>query len=867
MSSPLPIDAALPGLAAALRERTALVLEAPPGAGKTTRLPPLLVREGYGRVVVLEPRRVAARAAARRIAEEQRWALGEGVGWHIRFEARYRRDTPLVFATEGVLLRWLQRDPLLEGVGAVVLDEVHERSLHTDLALALLREVREARPELRLVAMSATLDGEAVQRFLGGAERCALVRVEGRAHPVEVVYDARPDDRRLEDRVVAALRRVDAWDGGGDPSSAGSGGPGSGDVLVFLPGAGEIRRVQAAAAGLARERGWELLPLHGSLSGEDQDRALRPRGRAVRRKIVLATNIAETSLTIDGVSTVIDAGLERTLRHDPRVGVDRLVLGRITATSAAQRAGRAGRQGPGRAVRLWTEGEHRTLVPAPTPEILRVDLASTVLELRAWGARDPAAFGWLDAPPATSLAAADRLLELLGAVSGGAVTPLGQALLRLPLHPRVGRLLVATHAAGRLADGAAVAALVSEPDLGRDRGVWADVDGPSDLLARLELLRAAEDARFDPDRLRRVDARAARTVARVRDQLLDIARRTLGDAVGGAPGHARDDDAPLLRAMLDAYPDRVCRRRAPRSDRARMVGGHGVALDPASVVRSAELFVAVELGGPPTGVRADTTVRLASAVERDWIAEDLRASVIDETQVSWDPERRAAYATRVTRYDDLILAERQAPLGPAEAPEAARLLAEAAARDPRAALPFDGDAARLAARIAALHAFRPDLALPPLDDEDLRAWLPELCAGRRSLADLAALNLHAALTARLTWPQRQALEEQCPDRLEVQSGSHVRLDYRPGEPPILAVRLQEMFGCRTHPRVAGQPVVLHLLSPAMRPVQVTSDLPGFWTRTWPEVRKELRGRYPKHDWPEDPLTAPPRRRPGKARAG
>ncbi|GMV42182.1 MAG: ATP-dependent helicase HrpB [Myxococcales bacterium] len=827
---PLPIDAALPAIAEALHGRPSLVLEAPPGAGKTTRVPPLLI--GGGRVVVLEPRRVAARAAARRIAEEQGWTLGEQVGWHIRFEARYRPATRLVFATEGVLLRWLQRDPLLEGVGAVVLDEVHERSLHTDLALALLREVQAARPDLRLVVMSATLDAEPFQAFLGGPDRCALLRVPGRSHPVSVHYDPRPDPRPMDVRVASAVRRA------------------QGNVLVFLPGAGEIARAIRACEGIGP---MDLLPLHGGLSGDEQDRALAP---SSRRKAVFATNIAETSLTLDGVTTVIDTGLERTLRHDPATGVDRLVLGRISAVSATQRAGRAGRTGPGEAHRLWTEGEQQTLVPAPTPEIRRVDLAQTVLELRAWGVRDPLAFGWFEAPPAEAIAAADRLLHRLGALAGASVTPLGATLLRLPLHPRIGRLLISAHAAGRASDGAALAALISEPDLLRRA---PDTSAPSDLLLRLDALGQVEDARFDPSVAARlgVDARAARSVARVRDQLAGLAR-ALGPEPATTPG-----DEPLLRAMLDGWADRVCRRRAPRSERARMVGGQGVALDRASVVRDAELFIAVTLGSA-TGTRAEATVRLASAVERSWLSEELPHLVFEETRLAFDEDRLAVAAARVTGFDDLVLAERPTPISRTDAPEVERLLSEAASRDLARALPL-ASADQLLARIAAVRTWRPALDLPAPDDL-VRQHLPSLCAGRRSFAELAALDLVSALLALLTWEQRQALESLAPERLEVPSGSRVRLDWSAGDAPVLAVRLQEMFGCARHPTVGdGVPVVLHLLSPAMRPVQVTSDLPGFWRRTWPEVRKELRGRYPKHDWPEDPLAASPRSRPGRPR--
>ena len=847
----LPIDVHLRAIAASLRETPVLVLEAPPGAGKTTRVPPLLLDEGLagsGVVLVLEPRRVAARAAARRVAAERGWVLGEEVGYKVRFDDRTSRRTRLAYLTEGILTRTLQSDPLLDGVGAVVLDEVHERSVHADLALALLREVRAARPELVLVAMSATLRTGPIAAYLGG---CPVVGVEGRAHPVEVIHDPRQDARPLHARVASAVRRA-----------VGAPGDDGGDLLVFLPGKGEIGRAMAALAPIAESAGLAVLPMHSGLSAEDQDRALAP---SRRRKVVLATNIAETSLTIPGVTTVIDSGLERSLRHDPRHGIDRLELGRISAASAEQRAGRAGRTAPGRALRLWTRGEQATLVPETTPEIRRVDLSSTVLELHAWGVRDVARFAWLEAPAEAAIASADRLLRLLGALGAvGAVTPLGRALVSLPLHPRLGRLLLAAHRASCLRLGATLAALASEPDIIRDRlALEAAPTGSSDLLVRVGLLEQLERRGFDAsvaDGLGLASG-AARSVARTRDKLEATARRVLGRTAERPP-----DEETALRLMVSAFADRICRRRAPGSPRARMVGGHGVALSPESVVREAELFAAVTLGGPPATERAETQVSVASEVREAWLAELLPGALHEEATLAFDAERCAVVASRQHRFEDLVLAERPARLDdPHLAERAARVLADAAAADLRAALPLTPAVEQLQARIECLARACPELGLPSLGDEALRSLLPDLCAGRRSFAELAALPLESILRARLSFQQARALDELAPERLEVPSGSRIRLDYQAEGPPILAVRLQEMFGERRHPTIANGRVAvrLHLLSPALRPMQITSDLAGFWERTYPEVRKELRGRYPKHAWPEDPLTAPPRRRPGR----
>lgn len=829
--APLPIDEILPTLAAALASSPNAVLRAPPGAGKTTRVPPFLLDAGLagGRVVVLEPRRIAARAAARRIAEERGWKVGEEVGYQVRFERRARPDTPLLVVTEGILVRMLQADPLLAGIGTLVFDEVHERSLFTDLALALARRVQaEVRPDLRLLAMSATLEAAPLAAFLGGAP---VVESAGREHPVEIFRLARRDERPLPAQVEAGVRRALAAV--------------AGDVLVFLPGAGEIRACETALAPLAEAEGLAVVPLFGDLPGAAQDAALRPLGR---RKVVLATNVAETSVTVDGVAAVVDSGLVRRLQHDPATGLDRLVLGRVSRASADQRTGRAGRQGPGWALRLWTEHDERGLLPFEVPEIARVDLAWAALQLLAWGERDLAAFGWLEPPPPGALARALELLDWLGARAGGRLTSRGRDLARLPLHPRLARLLLAGARSGCLEEAALAAALLSERDPFRERDRRlppgaARAATRSDLLDRVEALagrRGREEAGVR--RLRQVAASLAEQV-----------ERRFG-AENPLPA-AADREEALLAALLAAYPDRVARRREPGSDRALLVGGRGARLAPASAVTAEELFVAVDLDA---GAQGEALVRLASGVQREWL-DPTRLAV--EEEVRFDAERERVTARRVERYADLGLAEREVPADPKRAAE---VLAAAAAANLAAALPLAEPAvASFLARLRWLAGVRPELDLPAFGDEELRALLPALCAGRRSFAELRAAPLLPWLEGRLDPAQRAALAREAPERIALPSGNAVRLRYEEGRPPVLAARIQELFGLAETPRVAGGrvPVLLHLLAPNQRPQQVTDDLAGFWERTYPQVRRELAGRYPKHAWPLDPLAAAPERRP------
>jgi ATP-dependent helicase HrpB len=839
---PLPIDSHLTDIVAKVREARSLVLVAEPGAGKTTRVPPALLRASglltadNPSIVVLQPRRVAARTVAARIADENGWPLGGPVGYHVRFDRRVGPDTRLRIVTEGILTRQLLDDPFLEGVGAVVLDEFHERSLYTDVAIALLREVQQTvRPDLIVVVMSATLDAGPVAAYLGDAP---VVRVPGRTFPVAVAYE--PDDAApLPPRVAAAVgRAVDA---------------GAGDVLAFLPGAEEIRRAAAALESVASRCSLSVLPLFGALSPAEQNAALRPDPQG-RQKVVLATNIAETSLTIDGVRTVIDGGLARVASYDPERGLDRLDLRRISRASADQRAGRAGRTGPGRCVRLWAERE--PLEAYDLPEIRRVDLAGTVLSLHAWGKPDVRAFGWFEPPTDESVAAAERLLDMLGALADGKLTAVGTRLAGIPAHPRLARLLLAAGERGLLREGAAMAALVSEKDivLPARRG-----DGPrgpttaaaSDLIHRLALLDDAERQRFAPHLFDRgTDPAAARAVAQTRDELLRVGR----SLSNGPPRQPTEDD--LLRLPLHAYPDRVCRRRTSDPAAGAIVGGGGVRLAPESAVRHGDFFLAVDLRHDPWSATREATVRVASQLDPAWLAETFPGSVHRERGAEYDAARERVSGFVRTWYRDLLIAEE--PNAAVDAESGGTALA--AALRPRAVELFAADetAAALLARVSLLRSHLTQYEWPSFDDAELAGALADACAGQRSLEDVRRRGLAGVLRDRLAYPLDRVLEEQAPETVAVPSGNRIRLEYAASAPPVLAVRLQELFGWTETPRVAGGRVRvrLHLLGPNYRPVQITDDLKNFWATTYFQVRKDLRARYPKHSWPEDPLSAP-----------
>jgi ATP-dependent helicase HrpB len=831
--SPLPIDAALSDLVRAVGSAHAAVVCAPTGSGKTSRVPPALLDEVEGVVVVLEPRRVAARAAARWMAAENGWKLGRVVGYQVRFERRASAHTRILVVTEGILVRMLADDPLLEGIGAVVLDEFHERSLDADLCLAMARHVQQqVRPDLALVVMSATVESGPVARFLGG---CPVVTASGRAYPVEIQYLRTEPTGPIEERVRGGVQRVlDA---------------GARDVLVFLPGVGEIRRSAEALEALAAREGLAIQPLYGDLPGAQQDAVLRP---GPSRRVVLATNVAETSLTIPGIDAVVDTGYERAMRHDLGLGLDRLEMRQISQASAIQRAGRAGRTGPGICLRLWTAAAHPRLPERADPEIRRVDLAGTVLQLIAWGER-PGGFGWLDAPSRESLDRAEQLLTLLGALVDGELTGVGRAMAGLPLHPRLARLVLAGARYGHGRCACRLAAVLAERSpirLDRPR----DDRGPrwssrSDVLDRLSAVDHVADPREPTPYARAAILQGvARRAIRAGQQI----ERRLGSTDAVEP--VADREEALLRAVALAWPDRLARRREPRSSRALMLGGLGVRQIGNSGLLDDELFVCVDLSS--TTRSGDRWVHMASAVERAWLPD---GAVARRTVVRFDAEAQRVIVRDEEVVGDLVLAARTAP-EPRPGAVAAEL-ERAAAGDLTAALGLAEPApARLLSRWRFLRRARPTLDLPDPDELLRQVVLPTLCVGRASFADLRRASVASTLLGALEWKHRASLDHEAPERWKVPGGRHAELQYPDEGPPVLAARIQELFGLAEAPYVAGGRVqtLLHLLAPNGRPQQVTSDLGSFWENTYPQVRKELRARYPKHDWPEDPWDAEPR---------
>jgi ATP-dependent helicase HrpB len=854
----LPIDRYLPEIVQKATDRRALVLVAEPGAGKTTRVAPALLRAGalsadHPNLVMLQPRRVAARAAAERIAQENHWTVGDQVGYHIRFDRNISSSTRLRVLTEGILTRQLLDDPFLEGIGAVLLDEFHERSLHTDIAAALLREVQQSvRDDLILIVMSATLEAEPVARFLGN---CPIVRAEGRTFPVEISYrgeQAGAAKTPLADRIARAVEDLVTEN------------PASGDILAFLPGAQEIRRAATRLSPIAQAQDLLVLPLHGSLPADEQTRALRP---ADRRKIILATNIAETSLTIEGVDTVIDGGLARVAGYDPRRGLDRLELKRISKASARQRAGRAGRTKPGRCIRLWSQRDEQIMADFELPEIKRVDLCGTVLALHAWGKSDVRGFGWYETPPKEMLLAAERLLETLGALANGAITPIGRQLMAIPAHPRIARVLLAAAEEGLLEEGAAIAAILSEKDLlltdfqtpPRDRG--PATQGTSDLLVRLELLDRAERSKFAPHlRADGIDIIAARQAARIRDELLRIARRL----VRKPRQHA--DENNLLKLALYAYPDRVVRRRQKDPTAGIMVGGGGVRLAPESIVRQSEFYLALDAREDQRNAAREAQVRIASAIESEWLESLFPTQIRRERTTVYDESKDRVVGRGQVWYRDLLIREDD---NAAVDPDAAAIVLAEAVRPQVIEIFESDDAAReWLARLALLRKHMPEHPWPDMDAGQLASLLVAAAHGKRSVADLKKAHFTSLLQGQLSYPLDRLFDQHAPRTITVPSGSEIRLSYSKGERPVLAVRLQEIFGWTDTPRVTGGrvPIVLHLLAPNFRPVQITDDLRSFWSTTYFQVRKDLRVRYPRHSWPDDPHSATAQAKGGRKRA-
>ena len=836
----LPIHEILPELRAQLASREAVVLSAPPGSGKTTVAPLALLAEPWlaGRsILMLEPRRLAVRLAADFMARQLGEEVGQTVGYRVRFESRISPATRVEVVTEGVLTRRMQDDPELAGVGLVIFDEFHERSLQADLALALCLDVMGGlRDDLKILIMSATLDTEMLSRLL---DKAPVVLGAGRSYPVGVEYGRGGQllhPREIAREVVATIHRALVEQ--------------PGDILAFLPGAAEIRHSQALLNGALPSAQVVIHPLYGDLSLAAQTAAVQL-DREGRRRIILATPIAETSVTIEGIHTVVDSGWKRSPQFDPNSGLSRLTTQRISHASATQRAGRAGRLGPGHCYRLWSLGEEHGLRPFDPPEILTADLSQLVLELASWGVNEPDGLRWLDPPPAGHFAQAQSVLLALGALDQqGRITPLGRKMADLPTHPRLGHMLLAAAEHGISTLACDLAALLSERDIlkGRDRS--ADIEDRLHAMAAFRSHGAAAARSLDAD----IDAcrRVTRTSRQLRDHLPKAGRNKGNEAAG------LTTSAGELLAL--AFPDRIAQRRGAGRGQYKLSSGRGAVLPAHDRLASHEYLAVAELDAG----RIEGRIFLAAPLAKEVLLALFSPRLQREEKVYWEEESSSVKAQRLLRLGSLIL--EAAPLTRPSTEAVLAALLSGIRILGLAALPWSDKARELQVRLESMRFWQPEAGWPDLSDscllESLDQWLSPYLSGIRSAEQLRRIDLFAILSGMFDWQQRSRLDLEAPTHLTVPSGSQVRLRYTPGEPPVLAVRLQEMFGLADTPKICNNrvPVLLHLLSPAQRPVQITQDLHGFWEGAYHEVKKELRGRYPKHHWPDDPWLAQPTRR-------
>lgn len=812
--TPLPIDAVLDDLSRTLEAHNAAVLVAPPGAGKTTRVPLALLDAPWAagkKIIVLEPRRIAARASADRMAKSLGERAGETVGYRVRFGSKISRATRIEVVTEGIFTRQILDDPELSGVAAILFDEFHERSLDADMGLALARDAQLGlREDLRILVMSATLDGARIAKLLGDAP---VVESEGRAYPVETRYLGRkadaPIERQMADAIASALRAD------------------SGSVLAFLPGAAEIRRTQNFLAERVQDASIEIVPLFGALDAAVQDRAISPAPKGMR-KVVLATSIAETSLTIEGVRIVVDSGLARVPRYEPDIGLTRLETVRAARAAVDQRRGRAGRTEPGICYRLWDEPQTASLAPYTQPEILSADLSSLVLDLAQWGVADPAALSFLDPPPAPAWKEAKSLLSELNALDGdGRITAEGKSLRALALPPRLARMIVDSHRAGEGEAAAEIAAIITERGLGGDS---VDLEHRRDQFRRDRSPRAA----------------SAR----------DLARRWASQVAASEKAGQQDDLSTGLM-LAYAFPDRVARNRGNGS--FVLANGRGAAVEQTSSLARAP-YVAI---GEMTGTAASGRILLAAQITQDEIERHFAEHIESVDEISFDRGAMALRARRKRALHAITLSEATLAVSPSE--ETARIFADGLIAAGLDRLPWSKAAKQWRDRVMFLRKAEGD-SWPDLSDEGLVPrrddWLVPALTDKIALKDISAGDLSDALMALLPWEMRARLDREAPTHFEAPTGSVLAIDYEAEQGPTIAVRLQELFGLNTHPSIAAGkvPLVLELLSPAQRPVQVTRDLPGFWRGSYSAVRSDLRGRYPRHPWPEDPASALPTRR-------
>jgi len=821
----LPIDTVLPQLMLALSENSNAVLIAAPGAGKTTRVPIALLDEPWlagQKIMMLEPRRLAARSSAKYMANALGESVGETVGYRVKMDTKVGPRTRIEVVTEGVLTRMLQADPALEGVGIVIFDEFHERSLHADLGLALcLQSQALLRDDLKLLVMSATLETKPVASLLGGAP---VVSSEGRSYPIETVYRPKPSGIYLEDAVAQAVSdALRAHDG---------------DVLVFLPGMGEIRSVEAKLRDRFPAESCSVIicRLHGSLTGEAQDQALSASPPA-QRKVVLATSVAETSLTVEGVTVVIDSGLMRVSRFSPRTGMSRLETVTVSAASADQRRGRAGRLMPGTCYRLWSREEQTGLSPRSAPEILEADLAPLLLELSVWGVQDAAELDWLDAPPAPAMQQARELLIQLGALDkdGITVTPHGKQMAEFGKHPRIAHMLLRSIPIGLGSLACELAVVLDERDIIRYEAMTADI------RVRLEALRGRGAYAVD-DRTRR----------RLTEELRKLQRELAIQAASDSDTYMQDTG--LLLAF--AYPDRIGRQRD--NGKYLLSGGRGATFAAGQVLAQEQWIAAADMDD----VGTDSRIRLAAPLALDKLIMHMQEEIVVESNIYWDTESKSVRGRLRKMLGALLLEE--TPLSRPQADRVLQALLEGIRSEGLEILPWTKAARQLQERTGFVRHY--DASWPDLSDkaliDSIEQWLAGYVEGMKSRSDLLKLNLKEILETMLTWDQRRELENSAPTHWTAPSGSRLAIDYSDRNAPSIAVRLQELFGLPETPRVAGGriPLTLHLLSPAQRPVQVTRDLASFWSNAYFDVRKDLKGRYPKHYWPDNPLEAEATRR-------
>lgn len=841
----LPIDSHIDQILAHLQQQSSLVIQAAPGAGKTTRIPPALLNLGsiQGEIVVVEPRRIAARMAAKRVAEEIGEKLGETVGYQVRFDEVVSSKTRIRFITEGILTRIMLSDPALSRVGCVILDEFHQRHLQSDIALALLRRLQEQRPDLKIVVMSATIDTEAVTKFLG----CSKIEVKGKLFDVSISYQDQNENLPLEVLITKTIKTL-LREGGGKLD---------GDILIFLPGATEIKRAMQACSEIAASNSLLLLPLHGELPTSEQDRVVKP---IDRNKLIFSTNVAESSITIDGIRTVIDSGLAKTVIYSPWSGLNLLKVARISQSSAIQRAGRAGRTAPGRCIRLYKKRDFETRPEFETAEIRRVDLAELVLELHALGITNLEAFCWFEAPTTAAIKSAEILLQRLKALDDNfRITKLGLRMLEFPLHPRQSRILIEAESRKVSEDGSAIAALIGERDIklssrstnfnNSSQPVNKTVYADSDLLLRLDDIHQARKLAFQPDQLYNLglDVGAVLAVERVCKQIAKKIQKQ-------PKLEYANTDEQLLISILAGYPDRVARVKNQANSVEVIFAETSMAsaqLAKSSVVRNAKLIVAVDAEQQQTDSYKNSIVRIASRVEPEWLLDLFPENISEVCQTSWNEQSERVEVVEKMMYGQIVLDERS--VTKSGKADVTKVLIEAAMAAGTEAFSKNGEIETFLARLELLSSH---FTFPKVDTDTINSCITKMCQGCSSFAEVRQRGgLIEKLRRLLTTQQSNLLQQMAPEYTSLPGRKQVRINYQQGKKPWIESRLQDFFGLLSSPKIVGGQVTLvaHLLAPNMRPVQVTSDLTSFWQRTYKEVRKELSRKYPRHNWPEDPL--------------